>query len=160
MWLLAWQSRLEDFFKRSTVAESICIHYSSLSVRPDIFFRIWNFKKSSPKYGLERSRSIFLTWFFFQGPKPTHFFKTRILGADWLEDWVRTFPNYCDKVALLKAFRLLDCQASEWMYSTQNIWFWVVWTSVDNLWNFLRYLSYWNNETFKVCQPTKRHNLR
>jgi hypothetical protein len=31
-------------------------HYSSLSVRPDIFFRVRNFKKSDPKYGPEKSR--------------------------------------------------------------------------------------------------------
>ena len=24
---------------------------------------------------------------FFQGHKPTHVFKTRIVDADWLEDW-------------------------------------------------------------------------
>ena len=34
-----------------TVAQSICTHCSSLSGRPDIFFRVWNFKKSGPKYG-------------------------------------------------------------------------------------------------------------
>ena len=30
---------------------------------------------------------IFWTWFFFQGHKLTHLFKTRIVGADWLVDY-------------------------------------------------------------------------
>ena len=34
--------------------QSICTYYSSLSGRPDIFFRVCNFKKG-PKYGLQKA---------------------------------------------------------------------------------------------------------
>ena len=38
------------------LAQSICIHYSisSLSGQPNIFFRVWNLRKSGPKYGPEK----------------------------------------------------------------------------------------------------------
>ena len=35
-------------------AESICNHYSNLSGRPDIF-RVRNFKKQGPKYGVKKA---------------------------------------------------------------------------------------------------------
>ena len=35
--------------------------------------------------------NLFWTSYFFQGHKPTHVFKTRIVGADWLREWVKTF---------------------------------------------------------------------
>ena len=49
-----------------TVVQSICTHYSSLSGRPDIFLGCGTY------FGPD----------LFQGHKPTHVFKTRIVGAD------------------------------------------------------------------------------
>ena len=40
----------------NVLAQSICTHYSNLSGRPDIFLGSGTLKKSSPKYGPEKSR--------------------------------------------------------------------------------------------------------
>ena len=48
------------------VDQSICTLLSNLSGRPDIFLGSGTLKKSD----------------FFQGHKPTHVFKSRIVGAD------------------------------------------------------------------------------
>jgi hypothetical protein len=44
-----------EFEFMTTVAQSICTHYSSLSDRPDIFLGSGNLEKKGPKYGLQKA---------------------------------------------------------------------------------------------------------
>ena len=80
-------------------AQSICTHYSSLSGQPDIFLGFGTLKKRRPgclfsfwiTMILFFCTLLFATHFldlFFQGHKPTNVFKTRIVGADWLGEYV------------------------------------------------------------------------
>ena len=118
-------------FERTIFAQSICTNYSSLSGRPDIFLGSGTGKKSGPKKSrVQKKRVIviqkekkpdclfsfwitttrffstrlFLDLIFFQGHKPTHVFKTRIVGADWLGEWVK-LNKICKKnIQNVKAF--------------------------------------------------------
>ena len=60
--------------------------------------------KKDPKYGLQKAGCNPYFGPFFQGHKPTHVFKTRIVGADWLGIWPtkgRAYGCYCYIVRLL-----------------------------------------------------------
>ena len=100
------------------VAESICTHYSKLSGQPDIFLGSGTLKKLGTllfaKSRVQKNRvnviqkekrsgCLFSFWItmtlffgfeksrvpnFFQGHKPTLVFKTRIVGAVWLGEYV------------------------------------------------------------------------
>jgi hypothetical protein len=63
------------------LAQSTCTHYSSSSGRLYIFLGSGTLKKG-PKCGLQKAGCNPYFGAFFQGDKPTHVFKTKIVVAD------------------------------------------------------------------------------
>ena len=56
---------------------------------------------------------------FFQGHKPTHVFKTRIVGTDWLGEWVQlTGQIRCISEEIVKKSHCKNCSVSisQWIY--------------------------------------------
>ena len=111
---VAWQKVKLCYNKESQIFFLIYLRTRPVNLHPLFLFlktwvSLWPWKKPGPKYGLQKAGRrkqaawpllflnnndpVFFTLLFsgpylgtdfFQGHKPTHVFKTRILGADWL----------------------------------------------------------------------------
>ena len=108
-------SRSHDLKTKPTNQYAPCYVIYQVDGQPDIFLGSWTFKKSGPNrviiiQKVKKSGCLFSFWvamtrFFFtlvfftpyfgpdifQGRKPTHVLKIRIVGADWLDKCVAFF---------------------------------------------------------------------
>ena len=153
---MSWQKLISGkYFWAAIVAQSICTHYScfenmgwfvTLKKVQIMGYKNLGAKKQGHCYSKREEARLPLLFLsnndpvllhpyfwnpyfgsFFLGHKPTHVFKTRIVGADWLGDWVdqkecRVWPFGHAKIMKLIVQKVNI--KTRYSFSGKQSWYW------------------------------------